>query len=380
MEKIRDLKHLVEIIKSNNINFIGFAVTPWHANGIDVAYNYIKKCYKTDITEAIIIVKHSDTGYAIDSSDFTNRYSRIFYMDILNSNYYGAKYNKVLYKYCFGNICNFSRRKELIIANHCFSNHIVSALLYDTLLDYHITRIICDEGVATYMKTLDTNKSSSFIKRTYRYIRCQFVDFIISTMHPVINMNIFKQSFWGSKLLDNKFVYPYYHHVFQMQCEKKQEELDLRKTIVICTTAWKRTSVLDNEDLRVLKIITDDLFARGYSLALKTHPRDHFFEEYCDDLHCKNISNMFKNVESICALSKPLAIISFSSTALITSSLFWNIPTFCISDMLDASKLSDEYKKEIQRFKSVFKEKTCFVSTTNEIIMRLNTHPSCLYE
>ena len=100
-------------------------------------------------------------------------------------------------------------------------------------------------------------------------------------MHPVINMNIFKQSIFGKELLDNKFVYPYYHHVFQMQCEKKQEELDLRKTIVICTTAWKRNSVLDNEDLRVLKIITDDLFARGYSLALKTHPRDHFFVKTC---------------------------------------------------------------------------------------------------
>ena len=76
-------------------------------------------------------------------------------------------------------------------------------------------------------------------------------------------------------------------------------------------------------------------------------------------------------MESLCEYAKPKAIISFASTVLVNPSIFWNIPTFCISDMLNGEKIDRLYLNELIEFKKVFKNYIHFVKDSKEIDIML---------
>ena len=169
-------------------------------------------------------------------------------------------------------------------------------------------------------------------------------------------------------------IIPYYKKAFKICCDFRNidvKKTEIEKSVIICTTAWERTHIIDDEDLRVLRDVCNYLNSMGVRLFLKTHPRDKYFISKSTDLGCEILETKGFVLESIFSFATPMAVISFSSTTLVTANLIWNIPVFCLSKMLDRTKISSYYLNEIDGFYRTFKRNICFVDNLKDIVIKV---------
>ncbi len=378
---IKSWDNFINIVaEDKSVNLIALAVTQWTASSIDALIFFL-----TDmgiaVNASIVIAEHRTNGYLIDSSSFTNNQSQYFYLPYKESSPHAnqspqGKWQKLrdtlnYYRIIF----SWPLQKNSTLYYATFNHETPDAIIINKY--HHIGRpmVICgiEEGVGIYMGTLnhiypklrDINSISEF----HGYFRAVFMGrTLYRILHPHHNSLTLKSTCKG--LTVNKAIVPYYRKVFSMHKLSLPTSLDasiISQSIIICTVAWKRECIYDNEDYRVMKKVCDYLYNRGQKLLLKPHPRDQFFPERASDMHCQLFSPKGVSLEVLCEFAQPRAIISFSSTTLINPQVFWGIPTYCISEMLDRDKIGDVYLNEFSRFKSTFKNFVHFIHNEHEI-------------
>ncbi len=377
---------LTETLEDNgNYNLVASAITPWHAISIDALIFYLQD-KGIDINAAITICAHRQTGFAIDERFFVNDCATYYLDSGLRNNDTHIKKGVKTQLSIWKRICNvgnyyYSVFKYAICSKEKVPLYYVDRLPSVKLVWYFCNNnrkvVICysDEGVATYMGTLKARvpiyHQSKGFNGFREYVRFYLIgNKLFCAMHKKETSKIFKQKPWG--LVVNKTILPYYIKVFDRLNKKFELDLDkniISRSIIICTSAWDRDRIKEQEDFVVLKRVCDFLIGQGNRLLLKTHPRDKFFETKIKDLGCDLLDTKGVPIECVCAYSMPKAIISFSSTALITAKVFWNISSICISDMLDRCKIDPFYLNEIDCFKRTFSKHIKFVK--NELEVRL---------
>lgn len=368
----------IEAVRDNpQYNFVAVAYTPWHAISIDSLILYLQHSGNV-INAAIIITSHPQTGWAIDETFFTNTCST-FYADpsiavketptITTKEKLYRSFKNILF--FFKNISNIKNKKNIYYVTNCFPNmHIVHNLHYN--YNKFVTIAYSDEGVASYMGTLKDpeskllNKSriSSYIIYLNNYI---LGNKLYGLTHKSVNGRLLKKNIFGLSV--NKKMLPYYTSTINnLYSQKKRKNIQTKSNaFIICTTAWQREEIKKDEDLKVLKQICKYLNAHGQILLLKTHPRDSFFKEKIEYLNCEPLDDNGLPLECICSEIKPAGIISFSSTVLITANILWNIPTYCISNLLNKKNIGNIYIEEIERFKKTFTGFTYFINRESDI-------------
>lgn len=383
IESWDDILALVRDDKS--INFTALAVTPWNALSIDALLLYLS--HKGIIIKAVIVIaEHYSAGYMIDPSFFTNKCSEYYY--------YPAKDQKKSWGLSkadskekrFGALYEILSFYRLVffpqpynsdtLYYSTFDHSIPDVSLLQKLKGVNRKIILCytEEGVGEYMGTYNkTYKKWHDVKSLseyHDYIRNVFFGQIIyKLLHKSYNSLTLKHRF--NNLNVNKDIIPFYKEIFKYRLKNTRPAIDkkiITNSIIICTTAWKRELIKNNEDLIVLSKVCDYLWKKGIHLLLKTHPRDSFFETTSKDLHCERLNVPDLSIESLCEFAKPKAIISFSSTTLINPNIFWDIPTYCLTEMLNRANIDDFYLEEVDAFKRTFTNFVTFVKTPEEIV------------
>lgn len=373
----------------NSINFIAIAYTPWHAISIDSLILKLQS-QGEQIKASIVLMEHPSTGWSISKDCFINNCS-IFYKQsykqehgfhsVLISNVEKRsiinhlKDTILYYSFYFRDVVpSKNKRKIYFVVNSFFQPCIIRELHYS--FGRHVIVSYSEEGVASYMGTIKSPYSSVKDIHAFsdlkKYLKEYLLDQCFYTLlHKTESVKILKKSWNQFKIVHS--VIPFYTKVLEAISEKSSVKIEgknrISESILICTTAWERKKITAEEDLRVLSIVCSFLKGQGYNLLLKTHPRDSYFEAKADSLFCSLVKSSNASVESICIKARPIAIISFSSTTLITPHIFWNIPVFCISDMLDRSKIDDFYLKEIDSFKNTFLKIVNFPQSEKDIII-----------
>lgn len=361
-----------------NYNLVVVAFTPWHALSIDALILYLRQQH-VQVNAAIVITAHPQTGFAIDETFFTNDCATYYYDSFFHDE--AIRNEKPVIKNQVNRIKGiwnyykgvFSKRSSLPILYYVTNSYPWMMVVRRLQSELHKNVIITysEEGVASYMGTLaDPNQMKIRGLRELRdFIRYQvFGNYVYRAFHPKVSMKIFHKGLFGLRI--NTSVLPYYRESFAALNRQKRLKIDsslIEQSIIICTTAWDRKQVYDDEDLRVLKNVCDYLRCRGVNILLKTHPRDTFFAQKADMLDAQLFETDAFPMECICEACRPKGIISFSSTILVTAKVFWNIPTCCLADMLDISKVGEIYKKEVQCFKRTFEKFTQFISSPEDI-------------
>ena len=365
-------KDLPRLLKENpDINFIGWTCTPWQAIGVDAALMRLQK--EGEKLKGICFVEPKQNfGYLCTTENaYVNTFSKRYYYEPSNSPYSRSEWRKNHYRFVFKDYKKTRDDNTLYIVEP-FCNIVLGVVAYTTLPHRHICFVQSDEGVAPYLGTLEADPPK--IHSIHSFLSfCKFElyrkkDKMFKSHFDYFNCRIFLQEKDKSISLNHVMV-PY----FKESIERKTRmtigtsfDVDLRDSVVICTTAWFRNEIKDDEDLKVLINVCDYIYAKGHKIILKPHPRDEFFAKHAKDLHA-DILGYSIPIETICAITQPKAMIGFSTTALETAKLFWNIPVFCISNMLDRTKLSHFYLREIDNFKLVFRKLIKFVDNVEEI-------------
>ena len=383
-KNIHSWNDILSLVQSDrSINFTAIAVTPWNALSIDALLLFLA-AKGIKIKAIIVIAEHYSAGYMISPSCFTNNCADYYYLPFShnqNHNIPLPEENKKLisrihdffefYKLVFG----FQSYKEDTLYYSTFNHSFPDAILLQRLKKVGRRIVIChtEEGVGAYMGTFDNTypplKKIKSFAGIHDYIRNIFFGKVVyRKLHKTYNSLTLIQNYRGLQI--NKEIIPYYRAIFRLRNKELSISIDkeeIRKSIIICTTAWRRNEIKENDDLRVLIDVCNYLWEQGEHLLLKTHPRDAFFIKKADILHCKVLNTSGLSMESLCEYACPKAIVSFSSTTLINPRIFWNIPTFCISDMLNRGNISNFYLDEIDSFKQTFKKFVVFINSSQEL-------------
>lgn len=355
------LQHYLEI------NHVAYAITPWHAIGVDAAIRYLTDngCPEGGVS---VVLRHAKTGFCCRTDTFTNDDAYKFCLE----GYVSSSKIRTILDYSSRILIlvrNFFRRKKknFYIVGPWLEIPL-TRLLLKKFFNRHIKLIVIDEGVAQYMGTLQNESPQNSLKKRGRQFFIYMGNTFIANHFDSIDFRLMKKK--NNQLFVNEIALPYYQDVLRILSKKinfnyLSEPLD--NTFVICTTAWDRKQIQDNEDLNLLKRICAHLHDKGYRLLLKTHPRDSFFSNFTDDLHCSLLDCGSIAMEVLCEKYRFRGIISFSSTILITASVLFNIPTYCISDMLNRNKIGGTYLKEIDAFKNTFGQMITFVKNEDNV-------------
>lgn len=372
MEKGISPKELVKIIKDNpDINFIGVAVTPWHAISVDASIAWLKD-HGTDVKGICLISPHMDFGYVTDTSAFSNAVSLKYRYKYSNNAYRLLKRKYYFYKFVFGNRYTRKHDNPFYLLS-CGMSVDIGSYVYEILPHKHIRFILTEEGIGAFLGTVVPQKLThnntllSYLKYLKQKHYRSMTDYV-AKHHDILDQRMFKQKEDGELEL-NKELVPYYRDSITDKAKKTIKEnkiVDLHNSVLLCTTAWIRNDIQDEEDYKVLLKVCDLLHSKGINIILKPHPRDSFFAQRAAQLHAQPLKQSYP-IEMLCAISRPKAIIGYSSTALVTAKLFWDIPAFCLSDLMEQSKMNDYYLKETGNFKKRFRNIISFPQSLAEI-------------
>ena len=128
--------------------------------------------------------------------------------------------------------------------------------------------------------------------------------------------------------------------------------------------------VLEDEDLRVFRKICAQCTKVGLRVVLKPHPREKNILRYQCLENCWIDTNKERTQESILLNleTPPCCIIGYTSTTLVTCSLFANIPTASLVKCSDVSKFIGNAKLDFAAFSRTFSGVLSFPDDIEEFL------------
>lgn len=161
----------------------------------------------------------------------------------------------------------------------------------------------------------------------------------------------------GDSLKRNEDVCRAFYHVYE-DSKIKLDYQDYYLGKVLINTQPFCEEIGSNADINCLKQVIKMLNSKGIGVVIKPHPREKDLSRYqiLDaeiDVSHKGISQ-----ETVLAnsKSKPIAILGFFSTTLITANVFFDVPAICLGRLLDLKEIggfSEDINQFIRMFSSV---------------------------
>lgn len=348
-EEIKNLSNKAEI------NFIATATTPWHAHGI-VACIYYLRTRGFNPVGYIFILPHSMTGYALEKSLFPDlpelTIKRIEKRPL--SLFENLKKIYLSVDYFFLRAKRSKHKRILYYVEPWTIDAAQSNIITRHIKDVSIRHIVYDEGVATYFPiNLQSNSVSEKIKNLFtKHVTFGIGYRFLVSKGLVTSAKLFNQV--GHTIETNTLIIPFYKQAIKSFHTNKSNNYSFPpKTVLICTTAWERKEIVDQEDVRLIKFVNSLLKERGAAVVFKPHPRDYKFQESYHEVPMT--LNAKESLESILLGSStlPVCVLSISSTILVTSRLFFNLKSIDLSGLLDAKKIG-RYIDETTAFRNAF--------------------------
>ncbi len=383
MKTINRKELLSIILQDSNINFIAYVITPWHAISLNAALLYYKS-KGINLRGITLIYPHIETGLHLAENDFKDPN-----IDVYISSDWGGVYNS----YYDQNKSRLFNKWQKIKQSCRFYHHVlfgrwniynrpnffVFAPVFPMVgvgldlqkMDKQIKYVALDEGVGTYLDNMEeTLPRVRSIRCLKNYWRDTIVtNHILPVFHKMQNAYLFHKK--NNMCYLNQVMAPFYRQVVAAHTTPGLLDIDLTNTIVICTSVLYDNVFRDKEDIRVWRDVCEQLHHSGFKLAMKPHPRDTFFASFVDSWNCKLLDAKL-SMEEICEQTHPLAIIGHHSTALVTASALWNIPTICVTELFDRTKVDFDFMRIADKYKETFGGMIRFPKDMDGLIESIN--------
>jgi len=375
---------LITLLKSKQeINYIGMAITPLHAAGIDASLLYLKSI-GVEPHGYILVTAHPSTGKAIGRDNFSCNYPGI---EFLNYEYaFSAKKNlidQVCIKRKILNSPKADGESDIYFAwTETVSNimYIISEAIPHKKL--HLIKI--DDGAGAYLSR--TYLKFSLIRHDYRKlykIPLAYLKALMYGMASRMNENAFRErdTYLDANIyhiskrntvieyIPNKDFICFYNKAFKAICKDTSDLYLFDGAIVINTQPLEEIGltegVVDYELYEQLSIILNK-FDRN--VVLKPHPREKNVEKYSNlgwpIYGRKGISQevIFANVER-----KPICVISIYSSTLLNAYGLSGIPAISLAKIMLTKDITSALKKELQKYIKNYQNLIYFPMSFNEL-------------
>lgn len=366
-------EQLADIIEKEQINFIGSAVTPWHAHGIDCAIHYLQD--KGVLVNGIILVKpaikQAEICHLLSEKNFVSRCCKIykspaeydtrlsvllrsFYTGYESTNWYNKQHRQ-------------THEKTIYIVSPWHLDFNTFALLYQSLdASYGFQMMLVEEGLSSYFPLIDTKKyiwnSLSTTKSGLRRV----MSFVPSVVGRSIRRRFESQTSWinlnlllgeSDNLHPNQVSLDYYRQVLMEYAEKNRSNfplLNLENAVIICTMAYLHTEIQDQSDVCTLKLVVEELRRKNMKVYLKPHPRDKDYKNRYASLACDFIDYPCTAEVFFAMCPQIRGVVSFSSTALVTAKLLFGLKSSSVLNFVEKNKYGDYIREEMDSFTYCF--------------------------
>lgn len=360
---------LVDLIKEGDVDFIAYALTPWHAIGVSACIKKINNC--SNISKGIILIstpENDSQHFLIDENNFqidkTIKCKYYYYI-----NYKTDVSLKTFFSEIFYSLRKESHVSEISIINPLNINYRIGSYIIDNTNIKSINYYIVDEGLKNYLpiKTkfhLDIHSIISIIKS----IRSKAITHI-SSKTKNINYFLIMNKIHG-KCIPNYDVLHYYQNSIPVVKFSLENISPYYNSIVLNSQPYEEFNKnYGGADFMVIKELCRLLELE--SVILKPHPREKKLDKYYE-LKCNVEKNSKASLEEILAnIPKdllPKCIIGFTSTTLVTSKLFWNIKTVSLINLLDKQFVGDELFISMKTFERTFNNIVYFPKSYDELL------------
>ena len=360
-----------------DINFLAWVMTPWHVVSMDSSIKYLTSI-GVNIQGMVMIYPHPQTGYCVDESCFTCDCYEIYKPSVIQETvkepsksfldrFVSARYNHTLfYLYILFGGYNFRNKQVVYTFAPAFPNTRWGYEMYK--YGKHVKYVIGDEGVATYMFH-EANPPHFFESKYISKILSYFRNVIMAHKAACIFHNLVHCESLikhNDNITVNKKMMPHYKSVLSF-LNKKNDIKYTSGSVIICSSIFdgSRQSL---EEYNIILKICEKISEAGIKIFLKTHPRDTEYKNHLRSLNCSLIEPQTLSIEGMLSNSSPICIIGFSSTALVSSSIFYSIQTISLSHLIPSDCLTAESQRDIEYYKKIFNNIVLFPKSINDCI------------
>lgn len=375
---------IIEKMKSDtNVNFVAFVRTPWHALGCNASLLKLKEQEKT--LNGLVVL--SEDSYNCENPLLSADNFKVladneigFELLYFNGNAFSSsvvdnikiKLQSVFY------LANHKKgTRKIYVLNPMQINDIFITRFKQAVPDSDIVNIVIDEGLGVYMRSgfnwaVEQYHNTNSMKEFIRFI------FDLQKKKLYVNKSIKRREYINNDILinnngkfeENKGIISYYRRV--IDCDKVSNEKYSRysnSVIISAQLYFEDNQIKNNADLELYKKIISALSERNIGVVFKPHPRDKNLSRY-DCLDCFVDTDNTVSQEAILASLdvKPRAVLSFTSTSLVTSSLFYGIKTASLNSLLPKEDVQLTLLNEFSNFKKAFENAVCIPDTPEQLL------------
>ncbi len=368
---LADYKYISKVIeKDKNINFVALARTPWHAMGCNAALLKMKangerlngillfakdnyKAEKPMISKAdFSLLDENDIKYSIFYQDSDNVFS--------NSKIQNLKKKAEIFKYF---IKHKKGSRKIYILSPFHINDIFVAEIKSDVPDADIVNIVIDEGLGIYMRSnfnwaVEQYQNTHSLKKAVLMLinmqKKKLFNYLSLKRNEFINNNILVKN--KGRFEENRQITKYYKQVIDAGRISSDKYGRYENAVVISAQLYFENNQIKNDaDLVFYKKIISVLAEKGIAVVFKPHPRDKDLTRY-NSLGCfVDTDNTVSQETIIASLNiKPLAVLSFTSTSLVTSKLFYGVKTVSLNNLLKKDDVQLTLQNEFSNFEKTF--------------------------
>lgn len=376
-EKIKDDK---------NLNCVAFARTPWHSTGVNASVNMLAD--RIGKVNAVIAVQPKNEGsdetlLNIDDFKESDKIRLSVFIDE-GPIFANLLSGKIIQKYNYYH--HYFAKKDCtrtvyVINPHRPARHFL-AFASKKLPDIRFINVICDEGLASYMRTpfnwaveqfATTHSTKRFIRSLLTELPHRVCDKSLKKYGRYIDFGLFTTEKSG-KTVKNNAAFPYYQSIIEKEKQNGKNFSKYENAVLFNMQLYHKTGQLkNNADINLIKEICQRLKQNGISVIIKPHPRDTDISRYNDlGVYVENDYSVSQEAILASLTKKPKAVISFTSTSLLTSELFFGVMSISISKLIGNENLSSSLKNEFSHFQKTFGSYVKSPTTKEELFRMLN--------
>jgi len=338
------ISEIKRILRSQNINFVAYAITPWHLIGAKAVYAYLES-KGIKLRPVFIVDAHKDGGYFIQDDDEVTLYHRRIEG--------GFSYRSFIRFLLLCLLRNQGEKADMYIVNAWLPDF---KRVFQTIpsLDTRFQIYLYEEGASCYRP--------EFKRLSYFWGRLNALQLVNKAvnlwMSKVYERRGLVHEFFpfksdGGKLrIDNDVVN------FYKKVEHIKEILLNPKRIVIAMQS------IQMEEIDIVRNVSRILEGNGYEVIIKEHPR-YPLDGYGLDKY--RVDSKGKGLEAFVPEIAPAYIIGFWSTTLLTMNYFYGIKPVSLYFLLDRAKMDAEELHACSWFYDTFKDIVAYPKTIDDL-------------
>lgn len=349
-------KILADILNTDNIDFVAYAMSKWHAIGVDAALTKVLSDKKRS-HGIIVISEHSKDGFILNPVDFTSIskfQTKIVYAPALRSmpNVFEslallADYLAMIYTNIAHQFSRTLRRTLYIVSPSQIAMSFLLAFSQPTLVAKYSPRlVIIDEGIGSYISErlrsiiirLDNSTQNRGDISPLHLKGAEWMRAIAERIFPSEKRLLCQRK--SGILIPNWEVIDSYRLILNQHVSDFGTTAHPSSTGIILTQPFSECDQIDGDtEFRVLEQIVRELWRFDLDVIVKPHPREKKdkYQSFVKRLKReRSLSTADKALlaERLFSSVRPQCVVGYMSTSLLTAALLYGIPAFSASRLL----------------------------------------------